>query len=90
MVYVCLAVTCHLHFWQKDQDPIHAAAVTQGWNGHRNKGQYWKQTLEKKILQPLQRDSNPWPFDHKSGTLTIELHLLTDCDILATVPSNMF
>ena len=27
-VYVCLAVTCHLHFWQNDRDLLHATAVT--------------------------------------------------------------
>ena len=37
-VYVCLAVTCHLHFWQNDRDLLRATAVTQGWNRYRNKG----------------------------------------------------
>ena len=35
-VYACLAVTCHLHLWQNDRDLLRAAAVTRGWNGHRN------------------------------------------------------
>ena len=35
-VYACLAVTCHLHFWQNDQDLLCATAVTQGWNGYQN------------------------------------------------------
>ena len=52
-VYVCLAVTCHLHFWQNDQDLLRATAVTQGWNGYRNNSQHRKLTLEKKILLPL-------------------------------------
>ena len=30
MVHVCLAVTCHLHFWQNDWDLLHATAVIQG------------------------------------------------------------
>ena len=34
-MYACLAVTCHLHFWQNDRDLLRAAAVTRGWNGHR-------------------------------------------------------
>ena len=34
-MYACLAVTCHLHFWQNDQGLLRATAVTQGWNGHR-------------------------------------------------------
>ena len=29
-VYACSAVTCHLHFWQNDQDLLHATAVTHG------------------------------------------------------------
>ena len=35
-VYACLAVTCHLHFWQNDQDLLRATVVTRGWNGYRN------------------------------------------------------
>ena len=34
-VYVCLAVTRHLHFWQNDRDLLRATAVTRGWNGYR-------------------------------------------------------
>ena len=53
-VYACLAVTCHLHFWQNDRDLLRATAVTRGWNGYRNKSQHRKSTLErKKILPPL-------------------------------------
>ena len=32
----CLAVTCHLHFWQNNQDLVLATAVTWGWNDYRN------------------------------------------------------
>ena len=39
-VYACLAVTCHLHFWQNDRDLLRATAVTRGWNGYRNKSQH--------------------------------------------------
>ena len=35
-VFSCLAVTCHQHFQQNDQDLLHATAVTRGWNGYRN------------------------------------------------------
>ena len=72
-VYACLAVTCHLHFWQNDRDFLRATVVTRGWNGCRNKSQHRKSTLEKKILPPFQRDSNPRPFNHESGVLTTEL-----------------
>ena len=54
-VYACLAVTCHLHFWQNDRDFLRATAVTRGWNGYRNKSQHRKSTLEKKILPPFQQ-----------------------------------
>ena len=61
-VYVCLAVTCHLHFWQNDQDLLRATAVTQGWNGCRNKSHHRKLTLEKKILLPLLQGFEPVTF----------------------------
>ena len=35
-MYACLAVTCHLHFWQNDRDFLRATVVTRGWNGYRN------------------------------------------------------
>ena len=53
-VYACLAVTCHLHFWQNDRDFLRATVVTRGWNGYRNKSRHRKSTLEKKILPPFQ------------------------------------
>ena len=58
-VYACLAVTCHLHFWQNDRDILRATAVTRGWNRYRNKSQHRKSTLEKKILPPLQQGFEP-------------------------------
>ena len=58
-VHACLAVICHLHFWQNDRDLLHAAAVTQGWNGYQNKSQHRKLTLEKKILLPLKQGFKP-------------------------------
>ena len=61
-VYVCLAVTCHLHFWQNDRDLLRATAVTRGWNGYRNKSQHRKSTLEKKILPPLLQGFEPTTF----------------------------
>ena len=38
-VYACLAVTCHLQFWQNDWDLLLATAVTWGCNRYRNKSQ---------------------------------------------------
>ena len=64
-VYACLAVTCHLHFWQNDRDLLHATVVTQGWNGYRNKSQHRTLTLEKKILPPLQQGFEPATFQSR-------------------------
>ena len=64
-VYAWLAVTCHLHFWQKDRDILRATAVTRGWNGYRNKSQHRKSTLEKKILPPLLQGFEPATFQSR-------------------------
>ena len=64
-VYACLAVTCHLHFWQNGRDLLRATAVTRGWNGYRNKSQHRKSTLEKKILPPLQEGFEPATFQSR-------------------------
>ena len=61
-VYACLAVTCHLHFWQNDRDFLRATVVTRGWNGYRNKSQHRKSTLQKKILPPFQQGFEPATF----------------------------
>ena len=71
--HACLAVTCHLHFWQNDRVLLHATAVTLGWNRYWKKSQHRKLTLENKILLLLLQGFNPWPFDHGSGALTTEL-----------------
>ena len=53
-VHVCLAVTCHLHFWQNDQDFLqYATVVTWGRKGYENKSWHRKLILEKKIILPL-------------------------------------
>ena len=74
-MYACLAVTCHLHFWQNDRDLLCATAVTRGWNRYQNKSQHRKSTLEKKILPPLQQGFEPATFQSLSGALTTELSL---------------
>ena len=73
-VNACLAVTCHLHFWQNDRDLLRATAVTRGWNRYRNKCQHGKSTLEKKILPPFRRGFEHATFQSlESGALTTEL-----------------
>ena len=73
-VYACLAVTCHLHFWQNDRDFLRATVVTRGWNGYRKirvstESRPWR----RKFSRRSSRDSNPRPFNHESGALTTEL-----------------
>ena len=70
-VHACLALTCHLHFWQNDQDLLHATAVTQGWNRYWNKSQHRKLSLDKKILllllqgfEPMSFQSQVWCSNH--------------------------
>ena len=64
-MYACLAVTCHLHFWQNDRDFLRATVVTRGWNGYQNKSQHRKSTLEKKILPPFQQGFEPTTFQSR-------------------------
>ena len=45
-VLVCLAVTCHLHFWQNVRDVLRATAVTRGWNEYRKKSQHRKLKID--------------------------------------------
>ena len=74
-VYACLAVTCHLHFWQNDWDLLRATVVTQGCNRYQNTSQHRKLMLEKKISCHSCKDLNPVTFSHVSSTLTTELSL---------------
>ena len=64
-MYACLAVTCHLHFWQNDWDFLHATVVTWVWNGYQNKSQHRKSTLEKKFLPPFQQGFKPATFQSR-------------------------
>ena len=53
LLYVCLAITCHLHFWQNDRDLLRA--VTQNR----------KLTMEKKNLPPLLQGCEPATFQSR-------------------------
>ena len=64
-MYVCLAVTCYLHFWQNDRDLLRATAVTRGWNGYRKKSQHRKFILEKKFIPPFQQGFEPATFQSR-------------------------
>ena len=86
-VDACLAVTCHLHFWQNDRDFLRATVVTRGWNGYRNKSQHRKSTLEKKILPPFQQGFEPATFQSRvrcsnHWAIPAPRHVWSDCHLL--------
>ena len=59
-VYACLAVTCHLRFWQNDRDLLRATAVTRGWNGYRKVMPLpWRLWVQSKD-SPERRSPTPW------------------------------
>ena len=64
-VHACLAVTCHLHFWQNGRGLLRATVVTRGWNGYPHMSQHRKSTLEKKILPPLLQRFKPATFQFR-------------------------
>ena len=71
---VCLAVTCHLHFWQNDRDLSRATAVTDGGGTDTEIRVSTKsRPRRRKFSRRSCRDSNPRPFNHESGALTTEL-----------------
>ena len=85
-VYVCLAETCHLHFWQNDRDLLRATAVTRGWNGHRNKSQHRKLTLEKTVLPPFLLGLEPETFQSRVWRCN---HGAIHAPMLRSLPSKL-
>ena len=72
-VHACLAVTCHLHFWQNYRDLLRATAVTRGGTDTEIRVSTESRPWRRKFSRRSSRDSNPRPFDHESGALTTEL-----------------
>ena len=71
-VHACLGVICRLHFWQNDRNILRATAVIRGWTYTETRvstAESWPWT--RKFSRRSCRDSNPKPFDHKSGTLPL-------------------
>ena len=75
-VYACLAVTCHLRFWQNDWDLLRATVVGGGGGGGTDteirvstESWPWRRIFSRRSS----RDLNPRPFNHESGALTSEL-----------------
>ena len=58
-VYACLAVTCHLRFWQDDRGLLRATAVTLGWNGYRIVGASKKKKSLTNNTHPLAKGPAP-------------------------------
>ena len=52
-MYVCLGVTCHLHFWQKEPGSLTYHCGNTCVERTPNKSRHTKLTLEKKIFPPL-------------------------------------
>ena len=72
-VYACLAVTCHLHFWQNDRDLLRATAVTRGGTDTEIRVSTESRPWRRKFSRRSCRDLNPGPSSHESGALTTEL-----------------
>ena len=68
MVHVCLAVTCHLQYWENNRDFY----MLLPWTRLRNKSQLRKVTLGTKIYPVAPAGTQIRDlFDHESGALTI-------------------
>ena len=72
-MHVCLAVTCHLLFWQNDRDLLRVTAVTRGGTDTKIRVSTENWPWRRKFSRRSCRDSNPGPFDHESDALTTEL-----------------
>ena len=71
-VYVCLAVTCHLHVWQNDRDLLRATAVDRDREKDRDRVRETEETervklsnlvevaLQLNIIMKLIRDQYFW------------------------------
>ena len=76
---MCLAVsvTCYLHFWQNDQDLLHANVVTQGWKQYQNK------TKSQHKVDTEEENSPATP----AGTQTCNLSIMTLLLYQWTIPT---
>ena len=75
----CLAVTCHLHFWQNDWGLLRATAVTRGGTDTEIRVSTESRPWRRKFSRRSSSDSNPRPFNHESGALTTELSRCCCC-----------
>ena len=84
-VHACLAVTCHLHFWQTDRALLRATAVTRGGTDTEIRVGTESRPWRRKFSHRSCRDSNPRPFHHESGASTNELSTLPNIYILQQI-----
>ena len=68
-VRACLAVACHLHFWQNDRDLLRATAVTRGWNGYRKYQSDIRESAQK--VDPGEENSLAAPTGIRTRDLSI-------------------
>ena len=80
-VHSCLAVTCHLRFWQNDRNRVRATAVSRGLNGYRYKSAE-SGPCRRKFSRRSSWDLNPRPSDHAS--VDLPLSYLRSLGILKT------
>ena len=81
-VYVCLAVTSHLHFWQNGGDLLRATAVTRGQNAYRNKSTESRPWRKKYPAAPA--GTRTHDLSHESGALTtglFPLRMVYNCNL---------
>ena len=83
-MYACLAVTCHLHFWQNDRDLLRATVVTRGGTDTEIRVSTESWPWRRRFSRRSCRDSNPRPFSHESGALTTELSPPKESYVIAT------
>ena len=70
-MYACVAVTCHQHFGQNDQDLLHAAAVIQGGIDIKVRVSTASWPQRRKFTHHTCRDSNLQPFNRESSALPL-------------------
>ena len=72
-VYACLAVACHLHFWQNDRGSFTCYCSNMWAEDTEIKVSTESWPWRRKFSHHSCRNSNPRPFSQESGALTTEL-----------------
>ena len=83
-VHACLAVTCHLHFWQNNRDLLRDTAVTRGWKRYHNKSQHRKLWLFFQHCDRLVRVTEGSTPSYKPHLLPVRLPMVPLCGAVLT------